>query len=302
MKQAALQVYLKTIADQTKDAFITLYNKQFDVFEKNHLDYSAYIFYGTFFVFNEAQYFDKEKALLVFNSIVAHENWIDVRPNFELQKPVIVDKDVNGTRSFSVTYQSSGKRIYLSDTFSSEDFQKRQRFISETYKESIEKNASNFEIIPKNLLGSTTYIRKFTSRFECISKEDVTRWYQVFIFLLELHFEGLVADYKKEICIEKIFSNKVSLIFKINKKLLLRELKMGYLRFCLANSQSVFLKINTTEYPINIYIPIVDFNFSIAENMDMNYYLLKKLDVHLMSYAFLIKSYFEILDNHFEDI
>lgn len=301
MIQTELQIYLKSIADQTKDEFVMLYRNLFLDFKKNHLDYRAYIFYGTFFVFNEEKYFDIDVAMKVFNSIIDHEDWIAVMKEIPLSEPIIVDKTINGVRSFSVSYKNLSKRIILSDNYEAEEYQKRNNLIDKICDDSIKINTANFEKISKKLLVSPTYTRKLSSRFDYLVKEDLENWYQVFIFLLKVHFDNLVVDNKKEICIRKDFTNQISLIIKIDKKVFLRELKMGSIKLNLINSRNVSILANKAEFPITLVIPYMGFSFPITQNMDRNHYFLNKLDVYLASYAYSLSQYFNILEKKFNN-
>jgi hypothetical protein len=301
MTQTELQVYLKSIAAQTKDEFVMLYRNLFLDFEKNHLDYRAYIFYGSYFVFDDERYFDIDVAMKVFNSIIDHEDWIAIMKEIPLSEPIIVDKTINGVRSFSVSYKNPSKRIILSDNYEAEEYQKRNNLINKICDESIKINAINFEKIPKKLLVSATYTRKLSSRFDYLVKEDLKNWYEVFIFLLKVHFDNLVVDNKKEICIRKNFMNQISLVIKIDKKVFLRELKMGRIKLNLINSRNVSILANKAEFPITLVTPYMGFSFPITENMDRNYYFLKKLDVYLASYAYSLSQYFNILEKKFNN-
>jgi hypothetical protein len=301
MTQTELQIYLKSIADQTKDEFVMLYRNLFLDFEKNYLDYRAYIFYGSYFVFDDEKYFDIDVAMMVFNSIIDYEDWIAIMKEIPLSEPIIVDKTINGVRSFSVSYKNPSKRIILSDNYEAEAYQKRNNLIDKICDDSIKINTANFEKIPKKLLVSPTYTRKLSSRFDYLIKEDLENWYQVFIFLLKVHFDNLVVDNKKEICIRKDFTNQISLIIKIDKKVFLRELKMGSIKLNLINSRNVSIITNKTEFPIAIVIPYMSFSFPITENMDRNHYFLNKLDVYLASYAYSLIQYFNILEKKFNN-
>jgi hypothetical protein len=298
MDKTEIYQYVRYISEQTKEEIKALYNNLFIGFKDNYLDYKAYIFYSDYFLFESNLFFDYEKALIIFNSIIDNENWINEKISIDKEK--FKEEYFGPNNSYRCFYNLKPHRIRKSDLI-----KKTSPHTSEllSISDSVEstsaiQNSINFAKIPKSFFSIPVYTRNFNSKFSYLDESDQKKWYDLLLMLLNFHFSELVEDKKKEIIINKKFTEKVSLSFKIDKKSLLRELKMGSIKFNIVNGQSVFLIVNKIEYPLELYFPSNDFYFPITENMERNYGFIKKLDVYIASHAYLMNKYFGILDKY----
>ena len=188
MDKTEIYDYVRYISEQTKEEIKALYNNLFIGFKDNYLDYKCYIFYSEYFLFETNLFFDYEKALIIFNSIIDNENWIAEKIIYDKEKFKIEYFGPNN--SYQCFYNVKPHRIRLNDLTENTSQCNSEWLTIKTNVESISanQNSINFAKIPQSFFSIPVYTRNFNSKFSYLAENDQKKWYKLLLMLLNFHF------------------------------------------------------------------------------------------------------------------